>query len=140
MTSIVFSNKEYPTYSEREDMKSQGVRACTEDASLSLKAQLIVNCLIKAHYWRAREDIETLPKAKLTAKLKKIRGKNYYSGYVLDFDHYAENWLWANGYRTDLMDTGVLKEIENIFGYKPKESKYMGKGYSYYSNQLESNE
>ena len=127
MTNLVFSNKEYPTYQEREDMKRMASQEYNKTDDTNLKAQIIVHGTIKSYYWRARGAIEDLPKSK--TKLKKIRGKGYYPGYVLDIDHYTENWLYSMG---DNYEPEVIKAIEDIFGYKAKANKFMEKGYTYY--------
>ena len=117
----------YPDYHEREDMKSECYKACLATDDPSAQARFIVNGLIEAHYWRAREALENLPKPKI--HLKKIIGKKYYPGCVLEFDDYATHWLWANG---DRQNPEAIKKIEEIYHYKAKQNKYLTKGYSQY--------
>lgn len=122
-----FSIPDYPSYEERELLKKKFHKEYFSTDNLNKKAGLLLNGLILSHYWRARMTIEDSPRPKL--KLRKIRGKKYYANYVLDIDHYTNHWLWANGlgqYKE------VLEKIEEIYGYKPEENKYMPEGHSYY--------
>jgi hypothetical protein len=50
-------------YHEREQQKIEAQRLLTaEDTSLEIKAQALLR-IIEAHYWRAREHLESQPKA-----------------------------------------------------------------------------
>lgn len=114
-------------YREREELKRDCYKAMLATDDPRKRALLLVNGLITAHYWRARETIEDNPGTK--TKLRRIRGGEYYPGYELEIDHYIENWLWANG---DCQNKEDIKEIENVFGYKAKKNKYMPAGHTYY--------
>ena len=120
-------NEKYPSYREMEDAKKLFYESKGVD-SLEKQANLAINGLIWAHYWRAREFLE---KSRATnKKLKLIRGKKYYKYYVLDIDHYTNHWLAANGER--LLGKELMKTIEQIYGYKPEQNKYMAEGCSSY--------
>ena len=119
--------EDYPTYQQREQIKSDALSEYVKTDCVKRKAKLTIDGVIFAHYWRAREDIE---KAKQTqTKLRKIRGKKYYSGYILDIDHYTRHWLWANG---DGQEPDVIEAIKDIYFYEAEHNKYMPKGSSYY--------
>lgn len=114
-------------YEEREKLKKEGWEKFSDCKTPSGKTQVLMHYIITAHYWRAREFIES---RKDYAKcLKKIRGRKYYKGYQLDIDHYTENWLFANKGQ-EFMKDGVLESCKTW--YEPKKSKYLPKGMSIY--------
>ena len=130
MSKIIGDFEErYPSYDEREKAKKQFYLLLNEpNASLWEKGSGMLHWQIWSHYWRAREALEDSTRPKTF--LKKIRGSNYYPGYVLDIDHYAENWLWSMGDYEPFCE--FVKEVEKQFCYKPVKNKYMRKGEVYY--------
>jgi hypothetical protein len=114
-------------YEEREQMKREGWDAYYNSTTTSGKA-LGLTRVITAHYYRAREHLNDMPNPKQI--LRKVFSKEYTKGYAMDIDHYAPHWLFANG---DMIEAAVLKHIEENFGYKPQESKYLQKGYTSYA-------
>lgn len=122
------SSEYYPTYHEREEFKSEGWREISKTDDPNKKAWFFLYRVIWSHYWRAREEIEKNSKRK--SLLKKIRGKKYYPGYILDIDHYTKHWLWAN---KGMLDEATIKATE----YEPEENKYLPEGRtSYYFPEL----
>ena len=60
-------------YAEREQQKAEAWRLIAgEGNSLAIKAQALLR-VIEAHYWRAREHLEVLPRA----VQRRIHGKRY---------------------------------------------------------------
>ncbi|CUI18169.1 hypothetical protein PNK_p0117 (plasmid) [Candidatus Protochlamydia naegleriophila] len=112
-------------YKEREKLKQIGYEELSKAKHLYQKAMVYLHRIILAHYWPARESIESLKNTKTL--LKKIKGREYCVGYELDFDDYARHWLWANDKIPDLETYKCLCEY-----YVPEESKYLPKGYTKY--------
>lgn len=120
-------SEEYPSYEVREKAKQEGWKKIAESVSPREKAFHFLYRIIWSHYWRAREDIENRRYHKTF--LKKIRGKKYYSGYVLDIDHYTPHWMHANRER---LDQNVLDLIKDEFHYEPEKCKFLPDGCTSY--------
>jgi hypothetical protein len=117
--------EKYPTHHELEECKQEGWKRISESNCPRQKAMQYMNRIIWSDYWKARQEIETQRDCK--ALLKKIRGKKYYSYYVLDIDHYTLHWLHANKVPEDVLD--VIKEQ---WHYEPEENKYLPEGRTSY--------
>jgi hypothetical protein len=123
---IPVENINYPSYQKREEVKSQFSDEYSKADSVSKKVWLLLFKLIWAHYWRARIGIEN---QKNTATLlRKVMGKRYSTGYVLDIDDYTRHWLASNG---DRYEKEVIKAIKETW-YEAEPSKYLPKGASSY--------
>lgn len=114
-------------YEEREKLKQEGWSKFKDCKTPYGKMQILMHYIIMAHYWRAREELESSKKCDKYLKL--IRGKKYYKYYQLDIDHYTEHWLFANKDQ-EFMKDGVFESCKEW--YEPKESKYLPKGMSIY--------
>jgi hypothetical protein len=112
-------------YEDREKLKERGWDLLRDSDPPKTKRLVYLECIIQAHYWRAKEAIEICKTPKKF--LKKIRGKEYDKEYELDLDHYTEHWLYANKH---LMDKEIFKLCREW--YDPKESKYLPKGCTIY--------
>jgi len=113
-------------YHEREKRKAEAWKLLSaEDTNLTIKAQALL-LLIDAHYWRAREHLEAMPKA----DQRRIHGKRYCRGYELDIDVYTRHWLHANG---DRMPPEVVQCVQDQWYYKPEQSPFLAKGQTSYS-------
>jgi len=113
-------------YDEREKLKQEGWKNISDDNQPHKNAYYFLHYIIKAHYWRAREALESTHNYRTF--LRKIVGKKYSPGYELDIDHYTEHWLHANKH---LMNEATLQYFIDWF-YSPKESKYLPKGHTTY--------
>ena len=96
-------------------------------------AFFLLHGIITCHYWMARRTIESMKTER--AILRKIRGKKYEDGYILDIDHYTRHWLWANGDRSDLFPKEVIDIIREEYYYEPEENKYLPKNASIYQGE-----
>ena len=115
---MITPNKEFMTYEEREELKKIGWGYFSSTDDPKKKAWVLFNYIMPAHYWRAREHLEQ--RKDCDSCLKKIRGKDYYKGYVLDIDHYSENWVYSH---RSLFDQEV---VNNLFSLcEPKKNKYL---------------
>lgn len=113
-------------YLEREQQKSEAwTLLAAEDTSLPIKAQALLR-VIDAHYWRAREHIEALPRA----AQRRIHGKRYCPGYQLDIDVYTRHWLHANG---DRIASDVVDFVREQWSYEPEPSRFLAKGETSYA-------
>lgn len=119
--------EEYPTYEDREKFKKEAWEKISQASSLEEKAYYYLQGVVWAHYWRAREDIESQRNSK--SLLRKIRGKKYCPGYQLDIDHYTKHWLHAN---KRIIHEEVLNVIKEKWGYEPEETKYLPEGCTSY--------
>lgn len=127
--------EKYPHYELRELMKEIAwgvISECKKTKDYNTAAWFLLHGIITSHYYRARESLEFMDVKDYEKWMKKIRGKKYYKHYLLDIDHYTNHWLWANGDRDELFPKEVVEKIEENFGYKPEECKYLPKGYSEY--------
>lgn len=124
---MIIVRGEYPSYETREKVKLEGWQKIANASSVREKAFYYLQHIIWSHYWRAREAIESASKPQFL--LRKIRGRKYYLYYELDIDHYTNHWLHAF---KDIIPMEVVNIIEEEWGYKPQENKYLPKGYSLY--------
>jgi hypothetical protein len=116
------------SYEELEELKRMGWIRFAQSSDAGHKAYVLMNYIITAHYWRAREQLETCNNYEIC--IKKIAGKNYSHGYELDIDHYTEHWLHAQR-KAAYMQDGVLEYfIENW--YTPNPCKYLPDGCTAY--------
>lgn len=121
-------SEEYPDYLKREKIKSQGWKIIgNPNSSLFQKASAYLSLIIWAHYWRAREILESSRYHKTI--LKQIMGNKYYSGYILDIDHYIRHWLYSH---REKVDPEILNTIEKEFHYSPQKNKYLLDGHTMY--------
>lgn len=124
---MIFYPDEYvPDYHEREQLKTKAWESFKKGTNDREKAFAILQ-VCRCHYWRAGEALDANPKR--ISLLRKVRGKKYYGGYELEFDHYIPHWLFAQSH---LFPDDVMKEIKNTWHYEPEESKYLPKGYTQY--------
>ena len=113
-------------YYEREQQKSEAWKLlAAKDTSLTIKAQALLR-VIEAHYWRALEHLDALPRA----AQRRIHGKRYSPGYQLDIDVYTRHWLHANG---DRIAPEVVECVRELWHYEPEQSRFLAKGYSIYA-------
>ena len=113
-------------YAAREQQKAEARKILNEEtASLARKANALIG-LIDAYYWRAREHLESLPKA----EQRRIHGKRYCRGYQLDIDIYTRHWLYANG---NQFAPDVIEAVQELWCYEPEESRFLHKGKTTYS-------
>ena len=119
--------KLYPSYEMREQVKYEGWEKISETVCPREKACHYLNNVIWSHYWRAREALENNRKWK--SLLKKVMGKKYHPGYMLDMDDYIPHYLYAN---LENSPKEMLNAIKEQWHYEPKESKYMPKGCTCY--------
>ena len=126
-TLLTVDRPNYPTYEQREEVKKRGWDFYHNCTDVHQKSWCLLETIIWAHYWRAREALETARNTKTL--LRKIRGKNYYQYYELDIDHYTNHWLHAN---RNLCSDEVLHEIEEQTKYTPEENKYLPIGHTNY--------
>ena len=118
--------KEIMEYAEREAMKHKAWKVInSKDANIHAKAWGVLK-VIEAHYWRAREDLESMPKA----AQRRIHGKRYCPGYHLDIDVYTRHWLVAN--KSIPISYEVIQHVKSEFGYDPEESKFLHPGQTSY--------
>ena len=118
--------KEIMEYAEREAMKHEAWKVInSKDANIRAKAWGVLK-VIEAHYWRAREDLESMPKA----AQRRIHGKRYCPGYQLDIDVYTRHWLVAN--KSIPISYEVIQHVKSEFGYDPEESKFLHPGQTSY--------
>lgn len=126
MSITSFSEKIKMDYNDREQQKTEAWRLLeAKETSLTIKAQALLR-VIDAHYWRAREHFETLPRS----KQRRIHGKRYCPGYELDIDVYTRHWLHANG---DMIAPEVVECVREQWGYKPEPSRFLAKGKTSYA-------
>lgn len=109
-----------------EVIKQEGWKKIRESKNPNEQYHYLLENIIWSHYWRARYAIENSSKPRTL--LKKIRGKKYYSKYILDIDHYTKYWNFSNGDRHDLFSLEVKNLLDNH--YPEEECKYMPKGYT----------
>lgn len=113
-------------YHEREQQKTEAWRLLADkETSLTIKAQALLR-IIDAHYWRAREHLESMPRS----VQRRIHGKRYLPCYQLDIDVYTRHWLHANG---DRISPEVIECVRNELGYEPEPSKFLAKGKTSYA-------
>jgi hypothetical protein len=113
-------------YAEREAMKTEAWKVInSKDANIHAKAWGVLK-VIEAHYWRAREDLEAMPKA----AQRRIHGKRYCPGHLLDIDVYTRHWLAAN--KSIPISYEVIQHVKSEFGYEPEESKFLHPGQTSY--------
>lgn len=125
----------YPHYELREEYKDIAwkiIKKSIRENNFHRAAFFLIHGVIDAHYWRAREHLESYNEKDYQKIMKLIRGKKYYRYYRLEIDHYTHNWLWANGDRTELFPKELVEYIEEHYSYSPKECKYLPKGASIY--------
>ncbi len=130
---LVGELENFPTYEEREVAKKVGWNKLTEYESkgdYQAAAYPLLHYIIAADYWRAREALEAMKDYK--KNIKKIMGKKYFTGYLLDIDHYTNHWLAANGHRKELFAKETVQALQDEFGYEPEANKYLPKGMSIY--------
>jgi hypothetical protein len=125
MTKEYFSEPIMP-YDEREALKQKGDELISQCKSAKEKAILLINYRVKAHYWRAVEQLYNSTGIK--SKLKKIYGEDYAPGIELGIDRYSRHWVYCNA---DSFDKEVCKELKNIV--EPLETKYIKKGNTIYN-------
>ena len=114
-------------YAEREVMKTEAWKVInSNDASINAKAWGVLK-VIEAHYWRARGALEAMPKA----AQRRIHGKRYSPGYLLDIDVYTRHWLAEN--KRIPISYEVIQRVKSEFGYQPEESKFLHHGRTSYS-------
>ncbi len=113
-------------YEERESFKSDAWDIInSKDSNIHLRAYGVLN-VIEAHYYRALEFLELMPKI----AQRRIYGKRYCPGYVMSIDVYTRHWLAANKHIP--VKYGVMKYLKDEFGYEPEESKFLPTGRSIY--------
>lgn len=109
---------------ERQKIKARSV-LISPTASMTKKMCAALR-LIDVDYWRARKQVEGMPKK----DQRRIHGKRYCAGYTLDIDVYTRHWLHAN---SDIVPPDVLEAVCAQWSYKPEESPYLFKGSTVYS-------
>lgn len=114
-------------YEEREKLKAEGWKIFSEVKEPYAKRNALMQFIIKAHYWRAREEIES--RKDCNSCLRKIFPKKYSPGYEMDIDHYTEHWLYANKDQ-EFMKDGVFECC--VEWYTPISSKYLPNGATVY--------
>lgn len=122
------NEEDYWNYDTREKMKQMGWEVFSTHFNPEIRARALMMYIIRAHYWRAREALEE--RKDCNQCLRKIRGKDYYNGYTLDFDHYAQHWLYSNK-DADFLKGDVLDNCSEYW-YTPKKSEYLVNGASEY--------
>lgn len=116
-------------YHERERQKAEAWPIVRDvEAPLPRRAWALLQ-VIDAHYQRAFEGLESLPKV----QQRQIHGKRYTPGYQLDIDVYTRHWLYANG---DAVSPEVVDAVREIYHYEPEQSKFLPKGQTSYSTYL----
>jgi hypothetical protein len=123
------SKEMYPSYEMRERVKDEGWKKISETACPREKACHYLNNIIWSHYWRARESLEANRKWK--SLLKKVMGKKYHPGYMLDMDHYIPHYLYANRER---ITQKVIDAFKEEWDYKPEKSKHLPDGMTIYQD------
>ena len=114
-------------YEEREALKTNAWKAInTKNTSISEKAHGALD-VIEAHYWRAREDLEAMPKS----VQRRIHGKRYCPGYKLDINVYVRHWLASNTNRIPI-PIEVVEYVKKVFNYDPEVSKFLQPGQTSY--------
>lgn len=114
-------------YLEREELKQDAWNVINSKESPRKKAWAALD-LIEAHYWRALEALNALPKP----MQRKIYGKRYYPPHQLEIDEYTCHWLASNGER--LIPHPVLQALYAEFPcYKPKKHRYLPIGCTIYT-------
>jgi len=119
-------------YAEREALKTKAWKAInSKETEISEKAWGML-AIIEAHYWRAREDLEAMPK---TAQ-RRIHGKRYLPGYQLDIDVYTRHWLASNTCLTSNtcipIPSEVIEHVKTKGYYTPEKSKFLQPGQTSY--------
>jgi hypothetical protein len=119
-------------YHEREKTKQEGWAILSSDMSMRTRSIGLL-AVIYSHYWRAKDALESTK----WSFQKKVHGKYCGlwapKGYQLDFDTYACHWMWSNAERVKEQD--VVSYFIDLWGYQPKQSKYMGKWFTCYSDE-----
>lgn len=113
-------------YKELEQQKAEAWRLLGDvGASQTIKAQALLR-VIEAHYLRARDHLESLPKS----EQRRIHGRRYYHRYRLDIDVYTRHWLYANGH---IISQEVVDAVRREWGYEPESSPFLAKGKTSYA-------
>lgn len=114
-------------FEEREAMEKEAWKVIhSETATIHPKAQGMLK-VIESNYWQAREDLESMPKA----AQRRIHGKRYSPGYLLDIDVYTRHWMFAHKWIP--IPYEVFQYVKSEFGYEPEESKFLHMGQISYS-------
>ena len=121
-------NEDYIDIEEAEVIKQEGWNLLSKEKSDYEKAQIFVKYIIFGHYWRCRNCVNNQSRKRTI--LKNALGKKYSSHAELEFDDYIEHWLYSNGER--LCGKEVMKEIESVFCYVPKQSPGFKEGMTIY--------
>jgi hypothetical protein len=114
-------------YQEREAMKTEASRIVHDPSASEMQRAAALLRWSEAHYWRAREHLDTAPLSFLRAVLVRMVPR----GYELEIDTYTRHWLAAvapsiHG-AVDLIDV-----IGEQWGYRPERCAYLPPGRSIY--------
>lgn len=113
-------------YAEQEAIKTEAWKVINSKLENIDAKALATLQIIEAHYWRAREDLEAMPKA----AQRRIHGTRYCPGYSLNIDVYTRHWLAAN--KSIPIPYEVIQHVKSKFGYDPQESKFLLHGQASY--------
>lgn len=121
-------------YREREKQKHEAWKVLWDkNEKLDAKGRALL-ILIEAHYFRAAEQIDSLPKVKRLSALSRIQGNRNIVGMPLIFKVYAGHWLHANvGTIWPDAVTPEVVSLLRLWGYKAEKSPFMQKGMTGYT-------
>lgn len=110
-------------YQQRENLKRQASGRLTDPNTTHWqKAQSLLR-YVEAHYWRAREALQTRPRK----FQRRVLGNRHLPGDKLDIDIYIQHWMDSQYKAKSTLITDypqAWKIIEDYFGYKPETSPF----------------